>query len=118
MNLLKSISHALNGIRYSSINETNFRFHLFATFTIVLAGFCFEMSSAEWLSVVICCMLVLAAEMVNTALETLCNCVTQGYSPAIKLVKDIAAGAVLLTSLGSLIVTAIIFTPKIIFLFN
>jgi diacylglycerol kinase len=114
MKFLQSLSHAANGIRHSSINETNFKIHLFATFAVMLSGFCLAISNAEWLVVIMCCMLVLMAEMFNTAIEVFCNCMVKEKMPAIKIVKDVSAGAVLVCSIGSLTIAAIIFIPKII----
>ena len=112
--LLKAFKYAGNGIRYCSIHEVNFTIHLFSTFAVVVGGFCFNISSTEWLAVVTCCMLVMAAEMFNTALEALCNSITRETLPAIKIVKDVAAGAVMVTAIGSSIIGTVIFLPKII----
>ena len=118
MKLFKAIGYATNGIRHTSIYETNFKIHLFATLAIALAGLCLGISNAEWLVIIICCTLVLMAEMFNTALEAFCNCMTKERVPAIKIVKDVSAGAVLICSIGSLLIAAIIFIPKIVNLLN
>ena len=68
----------------------------------------------EWLVVVLCITVVLTLEMINTAIEKLCDVVQPDYHPQIKIIKDIAAGAVLIAALGSIIIGAIIFVPKII----
>ncbi len=114
MKFIKALGYAGNGIKHSSIYETNFRVHLFATFTVVLAGFCFAISNTEWLAVITCCVLVLTAEMFNTAIEVFCDCLVKETLPKIKIVKDVAAGAVLLTAIGSTVIGAVIFIPKII----
>jgi len=62
-------------------------------------------------------MLVLMLELVNTALEYLCDIVTTDFHPIVKIVKDIAAAAVLISAAGSVITGLIIFLPKIIALF-
>jgi diacylglycerol kinase len=118
MKFLKSFSHAFNGIRHSSIYEINFRIHLFTTFAVVAAGFCFAISNSEWLAVITCCILVLSAEMFNTAIEVFCDCLVKESMPAIKIVKDVAAGAVLITAIGSTIIGIVIFLPKIIHQIN
>lgn len=114
MKFLKSLSYAGNGIRHSSIHEINFRIHLFATFAVAVAGFCFAISSTEWLAVITCCTLVLTAEMFNTAIEVFCDCLVKESLPKIKIVKDVAAGAVLVTAIGSAVIGFVIFLPKII----
>jgi len=114
MKFLKALQYAGNGIRHASVHETNFRIHLFATFSVVLTGFCLAISSTEWLAIITCCMLVLMAELLNTAIEVFCDSVVKEPLPAIKIVKDVAAGAVLVTAIGSAIIGVIIFLPKII----
>lgn len=63
-------------------------------------------------------MLVLVLEMMNTALEYVCNLVTENYHPAVKVIKDLAAGAVLISAVGSVVIAFIIFLPKIVALIN
>jgi diacylglycerol kinase len=70
----------------------------------------------EWLFVVGCCVLVLSLELLNTAIENLCDIVTEEYHPIIKIVKDSAAAAVLITATGSVVTGLIIFSPKLIHL--
>jgi diacylglycerol kinase (ATP) len=83
----------------------------------VIAGFLFNISPMEWVAVIIVCGCVLAAEALNTAIELLADVVSSGYSDAIKQLKDLAAGAVLLMAFAAAIVGIIIFFPKIIALF-
>ena len=59
-------------------------------------------------------MLVLILELINTAIEHLCDIVTKEIHPAIKIIKDVSAAAVLLAAAGSVVTGLIIFTPKII----
>lgn len=81
---------------------------------VIIAGFLFKISATEWIFIVLCSMLVLMLEMVNTALEYLCDTITTEYNPIIKVVKDVTAGAVLISAVGSVVTGAIIFLPKII----
>ena len=59
-------------------------------------------------------MSVLALELINTAIENLCNIISKDFHPVIKIVKDTAAGAVLVSAIGSAIAGAVIFIPLII----
>ena len=59
-------------------------------------------------------MLVLSLELLNTALENICDIVSKDFDPLIKIVKDTAAGAVFLSAAGSAVMGAVIFLPKII----
>ena len=72
----------------------------------------------EWIAIGFCIAFVIAMEMLNTALEKLCDVVHQEVHPGIKKVKDIAAGAVLISAIFSLITGLIIFLPKIIMYFK
>ncbi len=114
MKLLKSFYYAFNGIKICFASEINFKIHLAAAITAVALGFVLNISLFEWVAIIFCIALVASIEMINTAIEKLCNVVYEGINPKIKMVKDIAAGAVLLTAIGSLIIGCIIFVPKII----
>ena len=76
------------------------------------------MSWVEWAVVAILVVVVLAAEMVNTMVEALVDLVTQEYHPLAKVAKDVAAGVVLLSAIGSVVVGALIFLPKIMGMFR
>jgi diacylglycerol kinase len=78
-------------------------------FSIVL-----KISAIEWIAVGFCIAFVITMEMLNTAIEKLCDVVHKEMHPGIKKVKDIAAGAVLVAAFFSAITGAVIFLPKII----
>jgi diacylglycerol kinase len=78
-------------------------------FSIVL-----KISAIEWFAVCFCIAFVITIEMLNTAIEKLCDVVHKEMHPGIKKVKDIAAGAVLVAAFFSAITGAVIFLPKII----
>jgi len=103
---------AFAGIGSSINSEVNLKFHLFAAITAVALGFFFQISSAEWLWILLAIFLVLAAEVMNTAIESLSDLVSSAYHPLIKKTKDASAGAVLLLAVFALICGLIIFVPK------
>jgi diacylglycerol kinase len=109
--------NAANGIGHCIRQELNLRIHLLATVAVAGMGFYFSISTAEWLFVIGCCMMVLSMELLNTAIENVCNLISKEYHPLIKIIKDTAAAAVLVCAVGSMIVAAVIFLPKIISLF-
>ena len=84
-----------------------------AAVLVVTAGWYFEISKGEWLAIVICIGLVMVTELINTAIEILVDCVSPEFNVKAGLVKDIAAGAVLVAALVALLVAFIIFVPKI-----
>ncbi len=114
MKLIRSFGYALQGIKHCFATQFNFRIHLLAIVAVVSAGIFFAITNTEWLFVVACCMAVLTAEMMNTAIENLCDKANKEKHPIIKIIKDTAAGAVLISAAGSVLMAAIIFLPKII----
>ena len=114
MKILQSFVFAWNGLKLCFNRETNFKIHLFFAAMAVLAGIKFHLSPTEWLIIVVSITIVLITEMMNTAIEKLADVVHQSAHPGIKLVKDIAAGAVLIAAFMSAVTGAIIFLPKIL----
>ncbi len=112
--MIRSFSFAWNGLKICFASETNFRIHLLAAIVSLLLGAVLNISVAEWLVILFCIAFVTSMEMMNTALEKLCDLVHKDVHPGIKAVKDIAAGAVLLSASFSLIAGTVIFLPKII----
>lgn len=114
MKIVKSFVFAFNGIVFCFQKETNFKIHLFFAAVVVLMGINFHISTTEWLAIAVCTGFVLAMELLNTAVEKLCDVVHPAIHPQIKKVKDISAGAVLLTAVASAVAGTVIFLPKII----
>ena len=114
MKLTRSFTNAFGGIKYCWRNEQNFRIHLGITSAVIVLSILFHISKIEWLFVMGSCALVLVTETFNTALEKLCDIITKEFHPPIKIIKDVAAGAVLLSAIGSAVTGCIIFIPKII----
>lgn len=114
MKLVNSFKYAFAGIISALTSEHNFRIHvLFACLTL-LCSFVFNISMVEWIAVCGCIAFVITLELVNTAVEKLCDLVSKEKHPGIKKVKDIAAGAVLVAAMFSIITGTLIFLPKII----
>ncbi|UAY51675.1 diacylglycerol kinase family protein [Ferruginibacter albus] len=111
--LFRSFAYAGNGIRHCIVSQLNFKIHLIATVICIVLGILLHISYVEWIVVVACIAAVLALEMVNTALEEISNVISPGYNKQIKIVKDVAAGAVLISAIGSVVIAVIIFLPKI-----
>ena len=114
MKVFKSFVYAWHGMRYSYKTQLNFRIHLLVLAVVIIAGFVLQVNSTEWLFIIVCSMLVLSLELMNTSLEFLCDAVTTEIHPIIKIVKDVSAAAVLLAAAGSVVIGLIIFLPKIL----
>lgn len=93
-------------------NEHNSWVHIFAALVAIVLGAFLEITKWEWILLVIVIGLVLALEAVNSALETLCDHISPEKQDAIKKVKDLSAGAVLIAAITSFIVGLIIFLPR------
>ena len=78
------------------------------------AGFCFGITRNEWIAIILCFGVVLAAEGFNTAIERLVNLVSPERNPIAGDVKDIAAGSVLICAIVAAIVGIIIFMPYVL----
>lgn len=113
-----SMRHALDGIDYTVTHERNFKIEIFFAIVVSLMGFGFRISIVEWLILVITIAMVLALEMINTAIERCVDLATSDYKELAKASKDVAAGAVLIMSMFSVIIGIIIFLPRIIILID
>jgi len=91
--------------------------HLVAAALVIAGGFYFAISTTEWIMIILCIGMVMAAEIFNSAIEELTNLVSPQYNKKAAVIKDMAAGSVLVCAIVALIVGLIIFTPKIIALF-
>jgi diacylglycerol kinase len=107
----KSFMHALHGLKHALIHEQNFAIEIFCAVFVIAFSFLFDISKLEWFVVIINIGLVLMAELFNTAIENLCNMIHKEKHPTIKIVKDVAAGAVVVTSITALTCACIIFIP-------
>jgi diacylglycerol kinase (ATP) len=107
----KSLLHALGGVRYALLHEQNLAIEFFCALFVIAFSFLFDISKLEWFIVIINIGIVFTAELFNTAIENLCNMIHKETHPVIKIVKDVAAGAVLITSITAFICGCIIFFP-------
>ncbi|MBX0358756.1 diacylglycerol kinase family protein [Halobacillus sp. Nhm2S1] len=104
---------AWNGIKEVYQSERNFRIHLSVALLVTLAAFVFGLSKGEWVTILLIMVIVFSLEMVNTAMERLLDFYHPEQHPVIGSIKDITAGAVLVASIGSVIIGMIIFLPKL-----
>ncbi|MGB0931418.1 MAG: diacylglycerol kinase family protein [Chitinophagales bacterium] len=115
--LYKSFSYAFKGIYQVFRYELNMQIHLLAAVVVVIAGFVLQLTATEWCLVIFAIVGVWIAEMFNTSIEVLTDLVSPDYHELAGKVKDIAAGAVVLATLGAVVIGGIVFLPKVISLF-
>ena len=110
---LKSFGYAFNGLKVMLKEEHNARIHFVAAVLSILLGWGLDISLMEWVVLVIVIGAVFASELFNSALENLADHLSPGKSDSIKKVKDLAAAAVLVCAMVSVVVACLIFLPKI-----
>lgn len=110
---LLSFKYAFNGLRIFFTKEHNTYIHLAITIITITMGVLLNISPVEWLIVLILIALVFSLEIVNTAIEHLCNLISPEWHKAIKNIKDLSAAAVLVAAVISVICGIIIFLPKL-----
>ncbi|ASK63158.1 diacylglycerol kinase [Virgibacillus phasianinus] len=110
-------SYAWNGIVEMCKSERNFRLHLLATFLVVIAGILLCLSKIEWMILIVVIGMVLVAETTNTAVEKLIDFLRPDIHPMAKIIKDIAAGSVLIAAIMAFIIGCILFIPKLYHIF-
>jgi diacylglycerol kinase (ATP) len=111
---IRSMKYALRGIRLVLASQHNAWIHLAATVVACAAGFFLHLSAGEWCWIVIAIIAVWTAEALNTAVEFLCDAICGEYHPLIEKAKDVSAGAVLFSAIGSVIIGTLIFVPHIL----
>ena len=105
----RAFSCAWEGVVYTARTQRNMKIHFAVGAAAVLLG--------AALAIVICIVLVLAAECLNTAVESVVDLVSPDYAELAKHAKDCAAGAVLVCALGAVAVAAAVFVPRLAALF-
>ncbi len=115
---LKSFIYAFKGIKFVFLSQHNMWIHIILSFIAVAMGFSLNITNLEWIAVIFSIGLVLATEALNTAIEFLVDLVSPNYNEKAGRIKDIAAGAVLISAITSASIGAIIFIPKILNLLN
>lgn len=111
---LLSFKYAFEGIYAGIKEEPNLKFHFSFAILVIALGIYFGLTKLEWIAISIMIGLVLTSEMTNTAVEAIVDSFTEEQHPRAKYAKDIAAGAVLIVAITSVVVGLLIFLPHII----
>lgn len=111
--IIDSFNYAIEGFIYVLKTQFNMRIHFLIGVTVLLIGIYFNISKLELIALTISITLVLLAEMFNTAIEFSADLVNQGFHPMIRMIKDISAGAVLLSAVNALMVGYLIFLNRV-----
>jgi len=106
-------NNALYGIIYTTKTQTNFKIQLVIAILVAILSLFFNLEKTEFLCLVLSVVLVLFAELINTAIEAVVDLFIDVYHPKAKIAKDVAAGAVVITALNSIVVAYFLFFEKL-----
>lgn len=111
---MKSLGHARRGVRHAVSTQRNIRIHLVIAALVIAFGVYLNLNDFELVAIILAISFVLISEMINTSIEEVVNLVTPGKRLRAKIAKDVAAGAVLFSSICAIIIGCLIFIPHLI----
>ena len=111
--LAASFGYAISGLWYAIRTQLNMRIHLSVSIVVLGLGLYVGLDWTQWAVLALTIGAVLIAELFNTVAEAALDAATPYYHPLIKIAKDVAAGAVLLTALLSVMVGLLILGPPL-----
>lgn len=115
--LKQSVTHAFRGVRLVLRNEQNFRIQMIIGGIAILFGLFFRINANQFIVVLLLVMAVLTLEMINSIFERIVDTFKPRIHPAVRDIKDIMAGAVLISSFLAAIIGITIFWPYVVGLF-
>ncbi len=104
-----SFKHAFEGLFWALRTQPNFRIHFTLGTLALLTGWYLGISQVEMTILVFAFVLGIAAEMINTSLEAMCDLITQEWKEQAKIAKDVSAGMMLVTAFGTVLIAGLIF---------
>lgn len=111
MRFIKSLGAAFDGLVYVIKSEQNARIHLLAAIVSLGAGVLLGVSNSELAAIFFAIIIVFIAEIVNTAIEEILDLIKPERNEQVRMVKDIAAAAVLVASIGAAAIGLAIYAP-------
>ena len=111
---IRSMRCAFVGVRLMVASQKNAWIHAAATLAVVAVGFFLRLTTAEWCWIVLAVVSVWTAEALNTAFEFLTDVASPQFHPLAGKAKDVAAGAVLIAALGSVVIGILVLGPHVV----
>lgn len=111
--LLRSFGYASQGIWYAATTQRNMKIHFTVALLVIILGAIVSLTGVEWCVILLVIGAVISLELVNTAIESTIDLVSPQYHELAKIAKDVAAGAVFVMAIISVIIGLIIFVPKL-----
>ncbi|MCI6627648.1 MAG: diacylglycerol kinase [Tenericutes bacterium] len=109
------IKNSLEGISSYAKDGKSFIIYVFCSLIEIIAGFAFNVNGLEWILIISMLGIILAIELLNTAIEATCDAITKEFNPYIKVAKDCGSAATFVIFIVTVILNIIIFLPKIAF---
>lgn len=113
----RKFQDAFEGLRQSVQQQSSYKVHFSAAFLVIATGFLLNLDSIRWALLILCIIVVLAGEMLNTSIETLAKAITDQYDENIAKALNISSGAILVLSLGAAAIGLVILTKAFLRLF-
>lgn len=111
--ILNIIKYSVDGIKSYAKDGKSFIIYAFCSIVEILLGIIFHINGLEWILIICMLGIILAVELLNTAIEAVCDAVTKNFNPYIKVAKDCGSAATFVIFIVILILNVIIFYPKI-----
>lgn len=115
---IKSANHAIEGVLYGARTQKHLQYHFFSAAAVLFFSYMVGVSKAELVIIALAVILVLAAEMMNSAIEAVVDIISPEYSEKARVAKDIAAGAVLITAFGAAVLGYVVLFPYVKLIFS
>ncbi len=118
MRFIKSIKYSLDGLFYAYRYEQSLWIHGFAVLLAVILGIAFQIKLSEWAIIFIALGIILALELINTAIEAAVDLTTAKIHPLAKIAKDCGSAASFVMSIVSIVISLFVFGPYFLELFD
>jgi len=113
----RSFRYAFAGIAHAFCTQPNLRIHSIAAVIAIASGVFLRINSVEWIFIIAAIGIVFTTEIINTTIEELVDLVSPERQKKAGVIKDLAAGAVMIAAIMALIIGCVIFIPKIFLIF-
>lgn len=115
--MLQIIKNAISGLGFYAKDGKSIIIYIACLIIEVVSGFVFNIDGKEWILIICILGVILSIELINTAIESVCDLITREYNPLVKMAKDCACAATFVVSMVAVFLNIIIFYPKIAILF-
>ena len=115
--IMQTIKNSINGIVCYAKDGKSIILYVICAVVEIIMGVVYHINGLEWILIICILGITLAFELVNTAIEAVCDLITREYNPMIKIAKDCGSGATFVIFIVAIILNIIIFSPKVVALF-